>query len=57
MFDVPLQIYFFTNEHPLKISNKRIRISLLINQFVSLTELNVVRLINYIQNNLLKDVF
>ena len=36
MFDIPLLIYFFTKEHPLKTSNKRTQIALLINQFVSL---------------------
>ena len=39
MFDIPLPIYFFTKEHPLKTSNKRTHIPLLINQFASLIEL------------------
>ena len=30
MFDVTLPIYFFTKEHPLKTSNKRTQIPLLI---------------------------
>ena len=38
MFDVPLPIYFFTKEHPLKTLNKRTHIHLLINQFASLIE-------------------
>ena len=41
MFDILLIIYFFTKEHLLKTSNKRTHISLLINQFVSLIELNM----------------
>ena len=36
MFDIPLLIYLFTKEHPLKPSNKRTHIPLLISQFVSL---------------------
>ena len=47
MFDIPLPIYFFTKEHPLKTSNKRTHIPLLINQFVSLIELKMQQLINY----------
>ena len=39
MFDIPLSIYFFTKEYPLKESNKRTHIPLLNNQFVSLIEL------------------
>ena len=31
MFDIPLPIYFFPKEHPLKTSNKRPHIPLLIN--------------------------
>ena len=50
MFDIPLPIYFFTKEHPLKASNKRTHIPLLINQFVSLVELKMERLINYRTN-------
>ena len=40
MFDIPLPIYFFIKEYPLKLktSNKRTHIPLLANQFVSLTE-------------------
>ena len=37
MFDISLPIiilFFFTEEHPLKTSNKRTHISLLINRFV-----------------------
>ena len=41
MFDIPLAIYFFTKEHPLKTSNKRTDIPLFINQFVSLIELKM----------------
>ena len=41
MFDIPLPIYFFTKEHPLKTSNKRTHIPLFINQFVSLIEQDV----------------
>ena len=41
MFDIPLPIYFFTKEHPLKASNKGTNIPLIINQFVSLTELKM----------------
>ena len=50
MFDIPLPIYFFTKEHPLKTSNKRTHIPLLINQFVSLIEPKMKRLINYWTN-------
>ena len=32
MFDIPLTLYFFTNEHPLKTSNKRTHIPLVINR-------------------------
>ena len=42
MSDIPLPIYFFTKEHPLKTSNKKIHIPLfiiIINQFVFLIEL------------------
>ena len=40
MFDIPLPVYFFIKEHPLKTSNKRTHIPLLIiDQFVSLIEL------------------
>ena len=39
MFDIPLPIYFFTNEHPLNTSNKRTHIPLLTNLFISLIEL------------------
>ena len=39
MFDIPLPIYFFIKEHPLKTSNKRTYIPLLINPFASSTEL------------------
>ena len=38
MFDIPLLIYFFPKEHPLKTLNKRTHILLLINQYVSLIE-------------------
>ena len=31
MFDIPLLIHFFIKEHPLKISDKRAHIPLLIN--------------------------
>ena len=41
MFDIPLFLYFFTKEHPLKPSNKRTHIPLLISQFVSLIELKM----------------
>ena len=41
MLDIPLPVYFFTKEHPLKRSNKRTQIPLLTNQFVSLTELKI----------------
>ena len=41
MFDMPLPIYFFTKEYPLKTSNKRTHTSLLIKQFVSLIELKM----------------
>ena len=50
MFDIPLPIYFFTKAHPLKASNKRTHIPLPINQFVSLIELKMYRLINYWTN-------
>ena len=39
MFDILLPIYYFTKEHPLKTSNKKTHIPLLIKQFVSLIEL------------------
>ena len=39
MFDKP--IFFFTKYHTLKMSNKRIHIPLLVNQFVSLIELKM----------------
>ena len=39
MFDIPLPMYFFTTDDPLKTSNKRTHIPLLTNQFVSLIEL------------------
>ena len=42
MFDILLPIYFFPTEHPLKTSNKRSEIPLLINQFVSLIQLKDV---------------
>ena len=32
MFDIPLLIYFFTKEHPLKASNERTHIPLVSNQ-------------------------
>ena len=38
MFNILLPIYFFPKEDPLKISNKRTHITLLITQFVSLIE-------------------
>ena len=41
MLGIPLPIYFFTEEHPLKTSNKRTNIPLPINQFVSLIELKM----------------
>ena len=41
MFGIPLPIYFFTEEHPLKTLNKRTRIPLLINQVVSLIKLKM----------------
>ena len=41
MFDIPLPIYFFTEEHPLKTPSKRTQIPLPINQFVSLIELKM----------------
>ena len=41
MLDIPLPIYFFTKEHPLKASNQRTRIAVLTNQFVSLIKLNM----------------
>ena len=41
MFDIPLSIYFFNKEHPLKTLNKRSQIPLLINKFVSLIELKM----------------
>ena len=41
MFDIPLSIDFFNKEQPLKTSNKRTRIALLINQIVSLIELKM----------------
>ena len=47
MSDIPVLIYFFTKEHPLKTSNKRTHIPSLINQFVLLIELKIQRLINY----------
>ena len=47
MSDIPLPIYLFTKEHPLKTSNKRTDIPLLINQFVSLIELKMERSISY----------
>ena len=50
MFDIPLPIYFFIKEHPLKTSNKRTYIPLLINQFVSLIELKMQQLKNYWTN-------
>ena len=46
MFDIPLSIYFFTTEYPLKTSNKRTHIPLLINQSVSLIELTIDKLLN-----------
>ena len=46
MFDIPLPIYFFTKEHPLKTSNKRTHFPLFINQFVSLTEAKIDKLLN-----------
>ena len=46
MFDIPLSIYFFTKESLLKESNKRTHIPLLINQFVSLIELRIDKLLN-----------
>ena len=39
MLDILLPIYYFTKEHPLKTSNKKAHIPLLIKQFVSLIEL------------------
>ena len=42
MFEIPLPIYFFAKEHPLKASNKRTHISLLINEFISLIELKMI---------------
>ena len=50
LFDIPLPIYFFTKEHSLKTSNKRTHIPLLINQFVSILELKMERLINHWTN-------
>ena len=47
MFDIPLPFYLLTKKHPLKASNKRTHIPLLINQFVSLIELKIQQLINY----------
>ena len=41
MVDIPLPIYFFTKEHPIKASNKRTHIPLVINQIVSLIELKM----------------
>ena len=41
VFDIPLPMYFFTKEHPLKPSNKRTHIPLLINQFYTLIELKM----------------
>ena len=41
MSDIPVLIYFFTKEHPLKTSNKRTHIPLLINQSLSLIELKM----------------
>ena len=41
MFDIPLPIYFFNKEPPLKSSNKRRHIPSLINHFGSLIELNI----------------
>ena len=41
MFDIPLPIYLFTKEHPLRISNKRTHIPLFNNQFVSMIELKM----------------
>ena len=41
MFDIPLPIYFFSKEHPLKASNRKTHIPLLINQFVSLIVLKI----------------
>ena len=41
MFDILVPIYFFTKEHPLKTSNKITHIPLLIDQFVSLIELQI----------------
>ena len=49
MFDIPLPIYFFTKEDPLKTWIKK-HIPLLINQFVSLIELKMYLLINYWSN-------
>ena len=47
MFDIPLHVCFFTKENPLNTSNKRTHISLLINQFISLTELKMQRWIKF----------
>ena len=41
MFDIPLPVYLFIKEQQLRISNKRTRIPLLNNQFVSIIELKV----------------
>ena len=41
MFDIPLPIYFFTKEHPLKTLNKGTHIPLLINRFVSFIEIKI----------------
>ena len=41
MFGIALSIYFFTKEQLLKTSNEGTHIPLLINQFVSLTELKM----------------
>ena len=41
MFYISLLIYFFSEENPLKTSNKETNIPLFINQFVSLIELKI----------------
>ena len=41
MFDIPFPIYYFTKKHPLKTSNEKTQIPLLINQFIYLIELKM----------------